>query len=75
VTISTYSVGTQGALSGQSFAAKMVTISDPNVRAGGMQQNAQLGQAFVCKNLDGSESYYRLDAERSTPANPVLIRV
>ena len=38
-------------------------------------QNMRLGAQVLCQNPDGSQSYYTLDAERSTRANPVLRRV
>lgn len=73
--MSTYSLKVTGALSGQVFAPLTQQISDPAARNGSMASNAQTGAYFLCKNPDGSESYYKIDAERSTPANPIMIRV
>jgi hypothetical protein len=39
---------------------------------GGMQNAMRLGQQMLCKNPDGSQSWYTFDAERSTPSNPIL---
>ena len=40
------------------------------------QANAmQTGDQMLVKNPDGSSSWYTLDAERSTPANPILVAV
>jgi hypothetical protein len=75
MTAKTYSLAVTGVLSHQPFATAQVTISDENARTGSMIQNVRLGTQFLCRRLDGSEAYYRFDAERSTPANPVLIRV
>ena len=52
-----------------------LTLSDAQATTGGMQNAMAQGTAFLCKNPDGSQSYYRLDAERSTPSVPVLIAV
>jgi hypothetical protein len=73
--MSTYSLAIKGALSGQPAAPLTEQISDPAARPGSMAYNAMTGSYFLCKNPDGSESYYKLDAERSTVANPIVVRV
>lgn len=68
----TYSVAQKGQRADSVPAVQNVTLPDSSARAGGMAQAAQLGTQMLCKNPDGSKSWYVLDAERSTPANPVL---
>ena len=53
-------------------AVQTVTIGDSAARAGGQQYAMMLGTQVLCKNPDGSKSWYTLDAERSTPSYPVL---
>ena len=69
----TYSLSITGLNANQSGTIKLVTLGDANAQAGSQQLAMAQGTFFLCKNPDGSQSYYRLDAERSTPANPVLI--
>jgi hypothetical protein len=75
MTVQTYSLAISGVGAHNPFVPKTLTISDPNAQAGSQQSDMRTGTAFLCKGPDGSERYYRLDAERSTPANPVLLRV
>ena len=42
---------------------------------GGMQLTMRQGDLMLVKNPDGSQSWYRYDAERSTVANPILVAV
>ena len=61
---------------------KQVTLPDDTVVAsgvtvttatlGGMQNAMADGTRMLCKNADGSFSWYTLDAERSTPTVPIL---
>jgi hypothetical protein len=70
--MTTYSQSIAGVSAVGLFAVKNVTLAD-DWAPGPAQANAmQDGTAFLCKNPDGSQSYYQLDAERSTPGNPVL---
>jgi hypothetical protein len=48
----------------------------PNNSAyGGMQGVMQKGDLVLVQGPDGAQHLYRLDAERSTPTNPILIYV
>lgn len=47
-----------------------VTISTATV--GAMANSMQNNRPMLCRNADGSQSWYTLDAERSTPTVPVL---
>lgn len=76
----TYSLAATGLRADYKFAAKPVTAPDSaaggiNVAIGqwGGPQNAMMdGAQMLCKNADGSQSWYTYDAERSTPGNLVL---
>ena len=69
----TYSLSVTGVNANQNGTLKVLTLADANATAGAQQLAMAQGTYFLCKNPDGSSSYYRLDAERSTPSNPVLI--
>lgn len=68
----TYSVAQKGQRADSLHAVQTVMLPDTSAREGGMARAAALGTAMLCKNPDGSQSYYTLDAERSTPTKPVL---
>lgn len=80
--MATYSLGTTGLRTDFDTATEIVTIPDAAIPAagttlttatlGGMQGAMQANTPLLCKNNDGSFSWYTLDAERSTPAVPVL---
>ena len=81
--MTTYSLATTGVRAGYPMTTlKQVTLPDDSVPAsgvtvttatlGGMQNAMRLGVPMLCKNADGSQSWYTLDAERSTPTVPVL---
>lgn len=46
-------------------------VATPGSMALAMQQNTQ----FLARGPDGAERYYTYDAERSTPAVPILLPV
>jgi len=71
----TYSLSITGVGANQSGTVKVLTLADTQALPGGQQLAMAQGTAFLCKNPDGSSSYYRLDAERSTPSTPVLIAI
>jgi hypothetical protein len=68
----TYSLSITGIRDDSMFTAKNLTLSDANAQAGSQQNAMQLGASFLVKGPDGSQALYQLDAERSTPGNPVL---
>ena len=70
----TYSLSVTGVNANQSGTVELVTLSDAQaITPGAMQQAMAQKTYFLCKNPDGSQSYYHLDAARSTPTVPVLI--
>ena len=65
----TYSVAITGALAdNKNFVPLTLTMDDAYARPGGQQLAASTNTGFLCRNPDGSQSYYTLDAERSDPA-------
>ena len=76
----TYSLAITGLRSQQAFGTKTVILPDSaaqgvsagNNALGAAGVAARTGAQALCKNRDGSFSWYTVDAERSTPANPVL---
>lgn len=71
----TYSVAQKGQRADSAPAVQNVTLPDSSARAGGMAMAQMQGKQMLCKNPDGSFSWYTLDAERSTPSKPVLVPV
>ena len=71
----TYSLSITGLNANHRFTVENLTLSDSNAMPGGMQLAMAQGTSFLCQRPDGSQAFYRLDAERSTPSVPVLIRV
>ena len=70
----TYSLAVKGQLAEATPSpVNNVLIGDSAARSPGAQQYAMWqGNQILCKNPDGSLQWYTFDAERSTPANPVL---
>jgi hypothetical protein len=52
-----------------------LTLPDTAGLIGGQQNAMATGAQLLCQNPDGSQSWYVLDAERSTPTLPVLRKV
>lgn len=82
--MATYSVGTTGVAAGYVTSTEILKLPDDYVSNagtlvaatnGGMQNAMRLGVPMLVKNPDGSQSWYELDAERSTPSVPVLLKV
>lgn len=68
----TYSLAATGQRADSLFALKTVQIGDTAGLLGSQQSAMQNCTPILCKNPDGSQSWYTLDAERSTPSNVVL---
>ena len=51
------------------------TLSDANAQAGSNLNAMATNTQFLCKGPDGSQAFFTLDAERSTPSHPVLLAV
>ena len=78
--MTTYSLGVTGLVPGQS-TNKLYDIPDTSLdgnvcaTTGGMQGTMRTGDLMLVKGPDGSQALYRYDTERSTVANPVLLKV
>ena len=78
--MTTYSLAVTGLVPGQS-TNKLYDVPDANVSsdasatAGGMQGTMRTGNLMLAKGPDGGKALYRYDTERSTVANPVLLKV
>jgi hypothetical protein len=78
--MTTYSLGITGLVPGQSVNLQY-DIPDANISgnacatAGGMLGTMATGNLMLCKGPDGLQRLYRYDTERSTPTNPVLLKV
>lgn len=80
--MATYSLGTTGIRSDYDSSIENVTLPDAAIPVagmtlttatlGGMQGAMRANTQMLCKNADGSFSWYTLDAERSTPTVPIL---
>lgn len=68
----TYSLAATGQPAGSLFAVASLQVGDAAGRLGSQQLAMKNNTQVLCKNPDGSQSWYTLDAERSTPANIVL---
>lgn len=61
-------VSPQGRMAGNPTLPLNRQISDNVINSPGAEQNAMmLGAPFLVKRPDGSEAFYRYDAERSIP--------
>jgi hypothetical protein len=70
----TYSLGTTGIAAQNPSQPKVFDVPDASQSGiscnaiGGAAQVMRTGDSLLVKNPDGSQSYYRFDAERSNPA-------
>jgi hypothetical protein len=70
--MATYSLAATGQPAGSLFAVKTLQVSDAAGLIGSQQLAMARNTQVLCKKPDGSQAYFTLDAERSTPANIVL---
>ena len=68
----TYSQAVTGARTGAPFVVNNTKVGDTAGTLGGQQAAMATGNQILCKNPDGSQSWYTLDAERTTAAQVVL---
>ncbi len=69
----TYSLAVTGVASDE-FGAFVsdITLPDASATAGGQANAAHTGAQMLCKNTDGSQSWYVYDTDLSRPGKPVL---
>ena len=68
----TYSLAATGQRADSLYAIASVKVGDTAGLIGGQQSAMAANAQILCKNPDGSQSYYTLDAERSLPGAVVL---
>lgn len=79
--MATYSLSATGYVTGPVLGSKVFDI--PDLSSNGIQTGIAQGQAvamqqgdlMLVKGPDGGQHWYKLDAERSTATNPVLVYV
>ena len=69
----TYSVNAKGVRADNPPQIQNLTVSDTQATTGGQALAMQQGAHFLCKRPDGSERYFRIDAERSIPGYPPVL--
>lgn len=80
----TYSQSLTGVNAGSVYAPKAIRIGDADAAgnalnalapgAGAQQGVMMRGNQILCKNADGSQSWYTIDAERSVPGVSLIMR-
>ena len=68
----TYSIGATGQRADSQFAVSTLKVGDTAGLIGGQQLAMAQGTQILCKNPDGSQSWYTIDAERSSATDVVL---
>jgi len=68
----TYSQAVSGARTGAPFVVNNYKVGDTAGTIGGQQAAMATGNQILCKNPDGSQTWYTIDAERTTAAQVVL---
>ena len=68
----TYSLSATGRRADSEFAVSNVKVGDSAGLAGSQQLAMSDNTQILCKNPDGSQSWYTIDAERSLPGAIVL---
>jgi hypothetical protein len=74
--MATYSTSITGVDAGNLFQPATLTLPDDSSSVGGQQLAMSDGTPLLCKNKDGSSSYYTLDTYRSIPGvSKVLLKM
>ena len=69
----TYSQAVTGRRADSQFTPTVVQVGDTGGGTPGLQQSSMAtGLQILCKNRDGSQSWYTIDAERSIPGTLVM---
>ena len=68
----TYSLALTGLRADSQFAVSNVKVGDAALADGGHNLVMSQNTPVLCKNPDGSQSWYTLDAERTTASAIVL---
>lgn len=65
--MATYSLAVTGASAESCNLVATLKVDDLEATEGGQMLASQLNTQMLCKNPDGSQSWYTYDAERSIP--------
>lgn len=68
----TYSLSATGKRADSLFAVSTLKVGDTAGLAGSQQLAMAQGAQVLCKNPDGSQSWYTIDAERSLPGALIM---
>ena len=68
----TYSLAVKGARADSVQAVQNVKVGDTIGADGAYNLSMRNNTQLLCKNPDGSQTYFTIDAERSTPNNLVM---
>lgn len=71
--VETYSLGATGTRADR-IVTNTLKVGDSAGLAGSQQLAMSDGTQVLCKNPDGSQSWYTFDAERSLPGGPVVMK-
>jgi len=71
----TYSLGATGRRADEAPATtNFIKVGDTAGRSGSQQLAMSQNTPILCKNFDGSQSWYTIDAERSLPGGPIVLK-
>ena len=68
----TYSLSLTGRPADQTFAVSTLSVGDSAGADGNHNRVERLNTQVLCKKPDGSQAWFTIDAERSTPSNLVM---
>ena len=68
----TYSLSVKGARADSVQAVQNIKVGDTIGADGAYNLSMRNNTQLLCKNPDGSQTYYTIDSERSTPNNLVM---
>ena len=68
----TYSLAVKGARADSVQAVQNIKVGDTIGADGAYNLSMRNNTQLLCKNPDGSQTYFTIDAERSTPNNLVM---
>jgi hypothetical protein len=71
--VATYSQSVAG-LNQTMFEPETLTVNDAQAVVGAQQRAMRNGLAFLCLGPDGAQHWYTIDAERSIPGQPPILR-
>lgn len=70
--MATYSLSITAADATNQFAPKLITLDDDRATHNAQRRSMALGNRVLCLNPDGSQGFYKMDAERSNPTRGLI---